>query len=87
MFDNNHKYLTNIIQPNYRIYMSITMWGDIDWVKVNTSITKIQKRIYQATIDNKIGVVHYLQRKLINSKYAKLLSVRQVTQINNQQKI
>ena len=62
------------------------MWGDIDWVKVNTSITKIQKRIYQATIDNKIGVVHYLQRKLINSKYAKLLAVKQITQINKGRK-
>ena len=62
--------------------MSIKLWSDIDWVKVNTNITRIQKRIYQATIDNDIGKTHYLQGKLINSKYAKLLSVRQVTQIN-----
>jgi hypothetical protein len=54
--------------------MSITMWSDIDWVKINTNITRIQKRIYQATIDNKIGTVHYLQGKLINSKYAKIIS-------------
>jgi group II intron reverse transcriptase/maturase len=66
--------------------MSITMWSDIDWVKINTNITRIQKRIYQATIDNKIGTVHYLQGKLINSKYAKLLAVKQITQINKGRK-
>jgi len=62
--------------------MSITMWSDIDWVKININITRIQKRIYQATIDNRIGTVHYLQRKLISSKYAKLLAVKQITQKN-----
>ena len=62
------------------------MWRDIDWVLVNTNITRIQKRIYQATIDNKIGTVHYLQGKLINSKYAKLLAVRQTTQLNKGRK-
>lgn len=62
------------------------MWSDIDWVKINTNITRIQKRIYQATINNKIGTVHYLQGKLINSKYAKLLAVKQITQINKGRK-
>ena len=62
--------------------MSINLWSDIDWVKVNTNITRIQKRIYQATIDNDTGKTHYLQGKLINSKYAKLLSVCEVTQLN-----
>ena len=66
--------------------MSIKLWSDIDWVKININITRIQKRIYQATIDNDIGKTHYLQGKLINSKYAKLLSVRQVTQLNNRRR-
>ena len=30
--------------------MSIKLWGDIDWVKIKVNITKIQKRIYQATM-------------------------------------
>ena len=56
--------------------MSIKLWSDIDWVKINVNITRIQKRIYQATIDNDTGKVRYLQGKFINSKYVKLLSVR-----------
>ena len=44
--------------------MNITKWSDIDWVQVNTNITRIQKRIYQATINNKIGTAHYLQKNL-----------------------
>jgi len=66
--------------------MSIKKWGEIDWVKINVEISKIQRRIYQATIDKEIGKTNYLQGKLINSYYAKLLSVKQVTQINKGRK-
>lgn len=57
-------------------------WGGIDWVKTQSRVRKIQHRIYDATLSGNIKRVYWLQKFLIGSQAAKLLSVRQVTSLN-----
>ena len=58
----------------------------IDWRKVELSVFKLQKRIYQASIDGNYKKLRRLQKTLLNSYYAKLLSVRRISQDNNGKK-
>ena len=61
-------------------------WNQIDWKKVQLSVFKLQKRIYQASKSGNVRKVRLLQKTLLNSYYAKLLSVRRVTQDNSGKK-
>jgi RNA-directed DNA polymerase len=66
-------------QPMYR-------WNTIPWKRVERRVFKLQKRIYQAARRGEAGRVHRLQRLLVNSRLAKLLAVRRVTQDNRGKK-
>jgi RNA-directed DNA polymerase len=57
-------------------------WDEINWHKLERSVFKLQKRIYQASGSGDWKRVHRLQRLLLKSKSAKLLSVRRVAQHN-----
>lgn len=57
-------------------------WNKIDWALVQQRVSRIQRRIYKARKEEKKGIVQFLQRKLIHSLDAKLISVRQVTTLN-----
>ncbi|MDJ1168241.1 group II intron reverse transcriptase/maturase [Roseofilum sp. BLCC_M154] len=57
-------------------------WKDIDWRKVERCVFKLQKRIFKASQQGKVKLVHRLQRLLINSWYGKLMAVRRVSQDN-----
>jgi len=57
-------------------------WDSLPWRKLEKGLFKLQKRIYQASCRDDKKTVHKLQRLLINSRSAALLSVRRVTQIN-----
>jgi group II intron reverse transcriptase/maturase len=61
--------------------VNITAWKKIDWTRVQKSVTRVQHRIYKASLINDQGKVHFLQRKLINSINPKLLAVRKVTEV------
>jgi RNA-directed DNA polymerase len=61
---------------------TIVGWNEIDWRKCQTTVFKLQKRIYQASKDGDIQQVHKLQKTLLRSWFAKLLAVRTVTQDN-----
>lgn len=61
---------------------NITAWKKIDWVIIQKSVTRVQNRIYKASLQNEKGKIQFLQRKLINSLNAKLLAVKQVTERN-----
>ncbi len=50
-------------------------WNDIDWIKIESRVSRVQRRIYKAKIENKTQLVHFLQKKLINSLDAKLFSI------------
>ena len=57
-------------------------WGALPWKEIERSVFKLQQRIYRATKRGDGRTVHKLQRLLINSRSAKLLAVRRVTQDN-----
>jgi RNA-directed DNA polymerase len=58
-------------------------WNTIPWRKLETSVFKLQKRIYRASCHEDTRTVHKLQRLLIHSRSAVILAVRRVTQDRN----
>jgi RNA-directed DNA polymerase len=61
-------------------------WKTIPWKRVEREVFKLQKRIYQASLQNDRKKVHELQRLLMTSRSARLLAVRRVTQDNQGKK-
>jgi RNA-directed DNA polymerase len=61
-------------------------WNEIPWKKIQRKIFKLQKRIYRAASRGNHVLAKGLQRILLKSYYAKLLAVRQVTQLNRGKK-
>ena len=61
-------------------------WNEIPWRKLEVKTFKLQKRIYRAMQNNNKKLVHKLQRLVLTSESAKLLSVRRVTQDNSGRK-
>ena len=57
-------------------------WSTIPWQKLEKSVFKLQKRIYQASRRGETKAVHKLQRLLIKSRSAAILAVRRVAQDN-----
>lgn len=57
-------------------------WKNIPWKKIERSVFKLQKRIYQASLQDDRKKVHRLQRLLTKSRAGRLLAVRRVTQDN-----
>nr|BDA98884.1 hypothetical protein [Chroomonas debatzensis] len=58
------------------------MWDTINWIKVKRRISRVQRRIFKARLAGKMGVVHNLQVRLIQSLDGKALAVRQITKMN-----
>ncbi|TAE57921.1 MAG: group II intron reverse transcriptase/maturase [Nostocales cyanobacterium] len=61
-------------------------WKDIPWKKIERVVYKLQKRIYRASSRGDVKAVRRLQKTLMKSWYAKLISVRRVTQDNTGKK-
>jgi len=57
-------------------------WGTIPWRKLERTVFKLQKQIYQAACRGQQAKVRKLQRLLIRSWAARVLAVRRVTQDN-----
>ena len=71
---------------NTDLKLNTVAWNEIDWRKVELSVFKLQKRIYQASKSDNIRKLRRLQKTLLNSYNAKLLSVRRVSQDNQGKK-
>ena len=61
-------------------------WSTLPWKKIELSVFKLQQRIYRASERGDVKTIHNLQRLLLNSRAAKLLAVRKVTQDNQGKK-
>ena len=72
--------------PRKRALPNTVEWNEIDWRKVELSVFKLQKRIFQASKTDNVRKLRRLQKTLLNSYYAKLLAVRRVTQDNSGKK-
>src|SRR5512134_2951003 len=61
-------------------------WASIDWSAVERSVRRLQERIFRASQNGETAKVRNLQQLLVRSRAAKLLAIRQVTQINRGRK-
>ena len=61
-------------------------WSDINWRKLERSVFKLQKRIYQASNCGNVKLVRRLQKLMMSSRAARALAVRRVTQDNQGKK-
>jgi len=61
---------------------NITNWESVEWQKTEKYIEKLQKRIFHAEKTGNKRRVRNLQRMLMKSKSALLVSIRRVTQTN-----
>ncbi len=61
-------------------------WRDTNWRKLERSVFKLQKRIYQASNCGNVKLVRRLQKLMISSWSARALAVRRVTQDNQGKK-
>jgi RNA-directed DNA polymerase len=57
-------------------------WNSVNWRKITKWVWRIQQRIYRAANQGNKRLVRDLQRLLVRSRAARLLSIRKVTQIN-----
>jgi len=57
-------------------------WASIDWRTVETTVRRLQERIYRATERGERRKARSLQRLLVRASSAKLLAIRRVTQEN-----
>nr|BDA98620.1 hypothetical protein [Proteomonas sp. NEIS-1375] len=62
--------------------MSVIAWNSVKWPLVENRVSRYQNRIYRARQSGNRKLVKNLQRRLISSLDAKLLSVRRVTTEN-----
>jgi RNA-directed DNA polymerase len=61
-------------------------WNKIKWKPIEQYIFKLQKKIYQASKNNRKLEMYRLQKILLSSQAAKLKAVRRVTQDNRDKK-
>lgn len=61
-------------------------WSALPWKKIQVKVFKLQQRIYRASQQGNVKLVHRLQRLLLKSWYGRLLAVRRVTQDNQGKK-
>ncbi len=61
-------------------------WSSINWKIVERQVYRLQKRIYRASQNGNVKLVHSLQRLLVKSYYGKILATRKVTQDNQGKK-
>src|SRR5512144_1857132 len=61
-------------------------WASIDWSAVERTVRRLQERIFRASQNGETAKVRNLQQLLVRSSAAKLLAIRQVTQINRGRK-
>ncbi|MCL2933904.1 MAG: reverse transcriptase N-terminal domain-containing protein [Trichodesmium sp. MAG_R03] len=60
----------------------MVVWNNVNWQKLERTVFKLQKRIYQASQRGDVKAVRKLQKTLLNSWSAKMLATRRVTQDN-----
>lgn len=61
-------------------------WQTVKWRRAQRVVTKLQRKIFQAALENNKLKLHKYQQRLLDSDSAKLISVRKVTQDNRGKK-
>ncbi|MBW4628855.1 MAG: reverse transcriptase N-terminal domain-containing protein [Brasilonema octagenarum HA4186-MV1] len=61
-------------------------WKNQPWKQYRADLFRLQKRVYQAVRANDLLKTRSLQKLILNSKAARMLAIRQVTQLNTGKK-
>jgi RNA-directed DNA polymerase len=61
-------------------------WQQVEWKKLRKNLFRLQKRIFKAVRDGDMAKAKRLQRLVMSSYAARMLSIRQVTQLNKGKK-
>lgn len=64
----------------------VDKWKSMPWRKLRKIVFRLQVRIFKAQKNGNTRLVRKLQKLLLSSKAAKLLAIRQVTQLNTGRK-
>lgn len=79
MFKCVEKVMTTELNP-------VDKWKSIPWRKLRKVVFRLQVRIFKAQKNGNALLVRKLQKLLLSSRAAKLLAIRQVTQLNTGRK-
>ena len=66
--------------------MSSIAWKEVNWPMFDSRVLRYQTRIFKASRDTNIPKVRCLQKRLLRSLDAKLVSVRRVTTLKKGRK-
>ena len=80
---NIHSGVENVMTTELNL---VDKWKSIPWRKLRKIVFRLQVRIFKAQKNGNKRLVRKLQKLLLSSKAAKLLAVRQVTQLNTGKK-
>jgi RNA-directed DNA polymerase len=58
------------------------LWKALPWKKFRVNLFKLQKRVYKAVCRGDKHTARSLQKLILTSQGARLLAIRQVTQLN-----
>jgi len=58
------------------------LWKELPWKKFRVNLFRLQKRVFKAVQVNDMQKARSLQKLILKSKSARLLAIRQVTQLN-----
>nr|YP_010330153.1 putative reverse transcriptase/maturase [Porphyridium aerugineum]UNJ17869.1 putative reverse transcriptase/maturase [Porphyridium aerugineum] len=72
------------MQPTHK--SCVEEWNSLPWKQFEKIVFRLQYRIYKAYQNKDYNLVNRLQRCLASSRAAKLLAIRQVTQLNQDKK-
>ncbi|MEM1394802.1 MAG: reverse transcriptase domain-containing protein [Cyanobacteria bacterium P01_H01_bin.150] len=62
------------------------LWNRLPWKKFQKNLFRLQRRIFKAVRDGDMAKVKNLQKLILKSTSAKLLAIRQITQLNKGKK-
>ena len=71
----------------YFIFLSTYSWNFLSWENSLKNLYRIQKRLYKLSYAGDFKVLLLLQKILLNSNFARLLAIREVTQVDLYKKI
>lgn len=61
-------------------------WKNLPWKKIRKNVFRLQRRVYKAVRAGDMRKARSLQKLILKSTAAKLLAIRQVTQLNKGKK-
>lgn len=62
------------------------LWKKLPWKKFRITLFRLQKRLFQATVNGDLRKARSIQKLIVKSRAARFLAIRQVTQLNQGKK-